>query len=156
MLDCDRRDFEDRIEQLEEQVAFWKNEAMQSADSRAVATLRDRFGLTPSEAWLLATLHAARGKVVRRVLLQESLPKRHGRDREDEANLVAVYVVRIRQKIGAAAILTHRTTGYAIGPAALERCDAILKGDVPCSDSTSRAATKPTPSTQAALCSASR
>lgn len=116
----------DRIETLEAEVAYWKAEAQRNVEVDTVTRLRDAFGLTPAEAWLVGMLYAANGRVVRRERLCEDVPGGSWEDRAEGSNIVEVFVSKARRKIGRDSIETVRYHGYRIAPAMAARIDAVL------------------------------
>lgn len=117
-------------EQYDQVVAerdYWKAEAKLQSDTRRVDTIRAAFALTASEAWLLDQLYKARGEMVSLTRLDEDRP--YGKrwdERENANNTIAVFVSRLRGKLGREAILTRRSHGYALSPETVERMDGIF------------------------------
>ena len=75
----------------------------------AVWRMGERVALTPSEAAVLYAIAAGGGRPVR----ASAIGERVGIDSENAANLTAVYVSKIRKKLGAlSSIGTLRGAGY--------------------------------------------
>lgn len=119
---------EERIEQLEAEVAYWKSEAQVQASYQVRTVISDTFGLTPAEAWLVATLHAADGRVISYDRLMEDMPDHRRSDFSNERNILSVMVSRIRKKVDAAFIITSRPMGYKLSTAGLEIINKELRG----------------------------
>lgn len=102
----------ERCAQLEEEVAFWKNEAGALSDLEVLANLQRRYRLTRSQARLLEILGARRGRVIDGHRLLEFA----GCEGESDA-LLRAHIRNIRAKLGPDAILTRHSIGFTIGPA---------------------------------------
>lgn len=88
---------DDRIAQLEERVAYWKSEAIQSAKINQKAILQVRLKLTAHQAHILALLYAAAGKPVRRQMIADDLPRHQEVEAAD--NVLSVQLHRMRKKL---------------------------------------------------------
>ncbi|WP_083274618.1 helix-turn-helix domain-containing protein [Novosphingobium resinovorum] len=88
-------------------------------DAALEARLRLALNLTPGEAWILATLFKAGGRVVSMEQLAEGLPG-HG-EAERRGNGVHVRICRIRKKLPSTeTIQTLRGLGFSITSEAIE------------------------------------
>lgn len=105
----------DRIAVLENEVAYWKSEAIGNANARRAGALAAATGLTKGEAWVLLSLHDVAGKTISTTLLSENMPgKGLDRDADNLTNVSNVLVHRIRGKLGRDVIETVRGAGYRI------------------------------------------
>lgn len=122
---------QERIEELEVEIAYWKSEAQEHADADVRRRIAAAFGLTPKEAWILAAFYARRGGTVTSVAIDEQSP---GYKYPDEriGNSVQVMISRIRVKLGPGIVETVRNTaglhdgGYRLGAAGIALLDSIL------------------------------
>lgn len=122
-----------RIDDLEEQVRYWRDIATENTSTATRGAIAAALGLSAAEAWIVAALYRARGRVVSRVMLNEQHPgKKRGDERESDSS--AVYVCRIRARLGTSFIITQRDLGYRLSPEAIARIDSIT-GDIQCSAS---------------------
>lgn len=78
----------------------------------------------PAEAWLLATLYAARGGMVPVRRLLAELPGRSG-DREAK-HVLKQRIYSLRQKFGREDIVNHHGKGFSLSSAGVARVDAAL------------------------------
>lgn len=119
---------EARIEELEIERNHWREEAQRNSDARTCVLLRHGFQLTTGEAFILGKLYAAQGQVVRSDRIDEDMPGRNWEERSEAGNTTQVLICRIRKRLGAHAVITHRGHGYSLSPAALAGCKQLLIG----------------------------
>lgn len=112
-------------EELEEEVAYLRSELGITDDATSIAALRDTYGLPPAASRVLMSLYLARGRVLSKDQISDSLPV-VTRDTWSERKLADVYVCRIRAKIGHAAIKTAWGAGYYLTPEGIAKVDAAL------------------------------
>ena len=113
---------------LEEEVRYWKDEAQRNATAETRERIRRALDLTTAEAWLVGTLYAARGSVVRRERIEEDIPgSKTWEERLDPGNIICVMVSRIRAALGSDSIRTVRGTGYAASEKLIARIDGFAK-----------------------------
>lgn len=117
----------ERISDLESEVAFFKSELGLAEDAERVDRLRRAFGLTPSEAAILAAMHAAKGRALHISQLLEATPgKGRSGDATDEMKLAQAFVCRIRQKVGADHVLTVFSDRYRLSDEGVGLCNGAL------------------------------
>jgi DNA-binding response OmpR family regulator len=120
-----------RITDLEDQVAYWKDKALANASTALLGAISSSFRLTRAEAWVVGAMWRAKGRAVSCQHLQEGHPgDKYGDERE--GNNVQVFITRIRKKLGADSIITHRGIGYALSPETMGRIDSVA-GELACS-----------------------
>lgn len=125
----------EKIDDLTEQVRYWRGLAQDAATNSVRAEIAASLGLTRAEAYIVAALYQARGKVVSAQRLNGEHPgTRSGEDRD--SNVVQVFVARIRAKQGADFLINQRGLGYRLSPTAIDRIDRIVS-EVACSTSAS-------------------
>lgn len=115
-----------RIEELEAEVAYWKAEAQHNASNDVSGRIGRAFGLTAAEAWVMATLYGAKGKIVRKERLLEDIPGCDWEARHEASNVIQVLVCRIRKKFGRDAIETAPSFGYRLSSDAQWRIDQVV------------------------------
>lgn len=127
-------ELQDRIEDLETQVSYWRGQVEETAAANVRAALQTGLGLTPAEAWILATLHQRGGKVITRERFQAAeLPGTDDRVNGRLINTVNVFISKLRRKIGDRAIESVWGVGYRITPHGSALCEAALQKDQSCS-----------------------
>lgn len=105
-----------RCEELEAEVAYLKGELGLTHELRDATRLRQRFRLSPNEAWLVLALHAAKRPLSKYHLL-ENMPTLRGNGLDRYDGTIGVLVSRIRGKMGADAVTTVWGKGVEAGPA---------------------------------------
>lgn len=117
---CECVQLRDKVEDLKEQVHYWRKKAEGDVDTARLGHIARLYGLTRAEAWIFAALHSAGGKTVSRQMLQEAHPgHKDGDDRE--GNNVDVFVCRIRKKLGIDSVLNNRGVGLFMGREWIDR-----------------------------------
>lgn len=112
-------------EELREEVAFYKRELGLVRGQDDEARLSAAYGLTIHEAGVLAMLYRRRA-IVSKGQLWDGL---YGDGKsEPEMKIIAVWICKLRLKLGKGAIKTTWGQGYCLTPAALAACDAIISG----------------------------
>jgi len=102
---------DERIADLEEQVAFWKREAGSVTGDARIATLKARLRVSPKEAELLMVLYEAHGIVSKE--RANLLLKGYDRVFRDPKT-IDVWVCRLRRLLGADIIETVWSSGYLL------------------------------------------
>lgn len=87
--------------------------------------LREAFGLTPNEVSILMMLYRAKGRCVGHVNLIDARVKDHIRSSLG-FEVLKVYIVRIRKKLGKDAVATNWGKGYSITPEGITKVKAAL------------------------------
>lgn len=100
-----------RCEQLEEEVAYLKNELGQVTDQTVRAWLRRERQLRPQGARLLSVLYHARPRVIDRYRLHEMIGSN-----ADDVHLVNVQASYLRRLLGRDVVISEQGQGYRIGP----------------------------------------
>jgi len=113
---------DDIIEDLREQVAYWKSEALGVRDASRHATFKQAFGLDNVATALLDALYARRGGLLTKPHAIEALPEND--DRDDNREL-QVYICRLRKHLGADGIRTIWGKGWHLSDEALKTLDRI-------------------------------
>lgn len=113
------------IENLREQVAFYKSELGLVSDAGRHAIFRRRWKLTPYEASLLDALYSRAGRLMTRDLLMTKL---YPDGDEPEIHIVNVFLCRLRRKVGPGLIETDWGHGYRLTPAGVSICYALVSG----------------------------
>lgn len=112
-----------RCGELEAQIAWLKSELGESSDANVLAELRQRHGLTKTEARMLELLAEAKGRIVPYARLADVL----GLCANVEGNVsetLKVYAYHLRKKVGQDAVFTSWGLGLAAGPSGIEAYDA--------------------------------
>lgn len=104
----------DDIEALRAENAFLRSELGLIENAQLTARLKDIYGLRPSAARLLGTLHRVRGRVLTKNYLVEAIGSA-----EECGRTVDVLVFKIRQALGHDAVETLVGQGIRIGPAGI-------------------------------------
>lgn len=99
--------------ELEDEVAFLRSELGLQVEDSAVANLCAAFKLTQMEARTLLLLQSVGGRVVTPVFWSEAVEP-YRRAGGDGVRDLAVYIVRIRRRLGKAAIHNAWGKGYSI------------------------------------------
>lgn len=113
------------IEDLREQVAYWKSEALGVRDASRQAKLQAHYGLSPQQAELLDALYAKRGDPLDHIRLDEALTERYGRERT--GNSIEVQIVRLRKRLGADFIETVRGRGWRLSQRGIEEINRLTE-----------------------------
>lgn len=111
---------EQRISDLEEQVRYWRAEATGITEGTDRRRYCDVFGLSPSQAHIVAALHGARGRLIGSNRLLDDLPGWNG---DRTPNVLAVQVHRLRKRLGRDFIETVRGVGLRLTNAGINLCD---------------------------------
>ena len=115
-----------RIEELEAEVRWLRDQLAIEQDAETLARLRRLYRLSQGAGLLLMVLLKRRGRVASRAFLEEWVDRRDDAD-ERASNVLAVYVNRIRQMLGARAIVTVRGIGWALSIDAVLRIEKALE-----------------------------
>lgn len=118
---------EERIADLEEQVRYWKTEALAIRDLDTEIRISEAFNLTPQEAWLVTILFNARGVAVAKERLSDQMPNTNRNDFSDEISHINVLTHRIRKKNGKHFIQTVPRVGLRIPPDTLSQIGTVIK-----------------------------
>ena len=118
---------EERIEELEAEVRYWKGEALAIRDLDTEIRIAEAFNLTPQEAWLVTVLFNARGVAIAKERLVDQMPNTNRNDFSDEVSHVNVLTHRIRKKNGRDFIQTIPRTGLRLPPEALSQIGTAIK-----------------------------
>lgn len=105
---------ETRVKELEVQVKVLKTRLAAANEEFEDSAPDWGVGLEPAAVGLMTTLIAAKGRVVDKYLLEELSRFDHAKERGTE--ICAVYVHRIRKKLGQDAIITVWGRGFRAGP----------------------------------------
>lgn len=120
-----------RVQELESDLQAARREARGQAARDVAQTIQARSALTGQEAWLLAALYAADGRVVTKAALNERLPwfwaNREAGDRATKT--IDVILHRIRRKMGADRVETIWHAGLRITPSGVALVDRLLAGE---------------------------
>lgn len=114
----------ERIEQLEAEVRYWRDEARGNAEALDRDALASALDISRgAQAWIVATLYTARGKLISRNRLNDDMPgfDTHHRD----SNVVQVMIHRIRTRLGQHFIECHRGAGYCLPPESIALIDNL-------------------------------
>lgn len=96
-------------------MAYLKSELGLQRDARKQDVLKRAFGTMPKEAAILLMLYEAYPRTVMRYQLERAtLSYDSDEDRLYPANLVSVYMTKLRKKLGREAISTVWEQGYAL------------------------------------------
>lgn len=115
----------DRIAQLEEEVAYLREELGLSQAATKITAFRGALGLTPYEARMTIALHAAYPRVMSKAALFDAM---EGSRSEVCIKIVDVYICKLRQKLGAGSITTAWGVGYALSEAGDQHIALALRG----------------------------
>lgn len=80
--------------------------------AREAALEGEVLALTPTEYRILAFLAVNRGRVISRMELTEHI---YHQDYEKTSNVIEATIARLRKKVGAETVKTHRGHGYSVG-----------------------------------------
>ncbi|MBV9994517.1 MAG: helix-turn-helix domain-containing protein [Caulobacteraceae bacterium] len=116
---CDERD------RLADEVAYLRAEAGLAEAEATEGALRAAFGLTPSQAELLAILYRTRRRLVSRRLLNEMVSEAPGGARDER--IIDVWTCKLRRKLGEGAIATLWGHGYRLTEAGIVQVEAALR-----------------------------
>lgn len=108
---------EEVIEDLREQVAYWKSEALGNRDTDRRAKLQVIYGITQSQAELLDAMYAKRGGLLSKVQAEEAVT---GYGDERCGNTVDVQICRLRKKVPEGWVQTVRAQGWCLTDQAID------------------------------------
>jgi len=111
-----------RIADLEAEITFVRDQS-----EGAAATLGLAFSLSPQEAAVLEVLYRAKGKVVSAARMVDMLPNKFRTEDCDEHAYAAVYIYKLRHKLGRTAVLTSWGQGFCLSSNMQRECDAALQ-----------------------------
>lgn len=111
---------QDRIEQLEEQVAYLKSELGLTKDASQLACLKENLRLTDKQAEILMALRASNGRVISPGFLLDNFTN------ATDEKVIDIHVCRIRKTIGFNTIGTVRGKGFYITSEGKSRVDLAL------------------------------
>lgn len=114
-------------EELEEEVAFLRDELGLSKQGARAAALVTAFGVTAMEAQLIAVLFGAKGRPVSNLILEERLETARNKG-GSRPGFIGVYVCRLRKYLGPLSITNVWGQGYAMSPEGLAKVSAALEG----------------------------
>lgn len=117
---------EDRIEALEERVAYLEGELGLSIELTRVADVAE-LGMMSCAARAALALHDAGGRVLSPYQILDAVPSQDGNDERDTLSMVHALVSKIRKALGAGAVATAWGLGYRITPAGSARLSAALE-----------------------------
>jgi DNA-binding response OmpR family regulator len=114
-----RADLERAIEERD----FWKSEAEAATDDGVRSTLQTAFGLSRQEARLLEVLRKRPGIALKEPLFFAAWSESQT---DPTMKVLDIYICKLRQKIGADAIITHWGRGYELSGAMRARINEAL------------------------------
>lgn len=117
----------ERCAELEAQIQYLRGELGLIITAGEIGALRQTYGLSPNEAWLVLTLHKSASRPLSSYFLLENMPAvkvANGLDRY--AKVLNVMVCRIRAALGATSITTMYGQGYAAGPTLAAKIEAAM------------------------------
>lgn len=117
---------QDRIEQLEEQVAYLKSELGVSLRLTDQARIMERFSLSPKAAKILMALRTSNGRLLSHDFLVETFAPESERDK-----IIDVYICKIRKAIGRDSVKTCWGEGFSLTEAGKTRVDQALTAPIP-------------------------
>jgi len=103
-----------RIAELEEENTYLKRQLAMEVDQNQLIALRDKFGLTNTQAIVLSALVAAHGRTVEKAALVMLLEERGSKITDFE--MIGVLVCHIRKAIGFESIKNVWGRGYRVSP----------------------------------------
>lgn len=120
------------LEERNEEIAALRRQVSAGADDAVLDAIAVGCRLARQEAWLLATLYAARGRILSKERLNEVMPSPAGNwePSEREPKILDVIACRVRSKLDREAIQTVWGKGFritAIGSSLVER---MIAGEV--------------------------
>jgi len=110
----------ERIEQLEEEVAYLRSELGLAQEAGQVAKLRQA-GLRPTGARILLALHTSNGRVLSRGFIEDNFTSA-----VDSNKITDVYINGIRKAIGHDAVGTAWGQGFFITEVGKQRVNQLL------------------------------
>lgn len=113
---------EERIAELEEEVAYLRSELGLTHSAGREANFRKSLGITAQESRFLMALYDARGRMLLKTQLEDAIKR--GFDGKAQ-KVVDVYACRVRKRIGFDAIETVWGSGYRITPKGIAIVEAI-------------------------------
>lgn len=118
------------LERVTEERDFWKSEAEGATDDGVRSTLQTTFGLSRQEARLVEVLRKRPGCALKEPLFFAAWSESQTKGRDASLKILDVYVCKVRQKIGADAILTHWGRGYELAAGMRGRINEALAQQV--------------------------
>lgn len=115
----------DHCEELREEIAYLQRELGLQKHEDAVTRLGQRWGLSNTEAKILAHLHARRGACVSKSQLWDALYA--DGSSEPEVKIVDVFICKLRHKLPRPFVETIWGRGYALTGSAVATCDEVLE-----------------------------
>jgi DNA-binding response OmpR family regulator len=116
-----------QVEELIARVEDMRRELRIAPQARTIDRLRTAFPvLQPGDAWILATLYAARGEIVSTETLLSHLPTKDQQE-ERQPKIIGVRIAQVRRALGREAIKNSFSVGYALTPAGIQLCRAALR-----------------------------
>lgn len=103
-----------RIEELEAEVSELKAQIVCDASEDVQFALSKRFSLTPTEARILEALWFCRSEFARLDWLNERAEFGSAGGTDPEGKALAVYISRLRRRLGSDAITTFARRGYGL------------------------------------------
>jgi hypothetical protein len=86
-------------------------------------------GLTLQESRVMAMIYAAKGRPVRKVIINDSLPDAHDVPGDRDPKIIDVWVSRIRNKLGYDSIKTIWGGSIAISPEGIAHIERCMNGE---------------------------
>lgn len=115
----------EKVEDYRHQVRELKRELSVKVATDVMAALHAHYtSLTPGDAWVLAALYTARGKLVTHKSLLEEMPGLRPDERDPRILLVRMSNVRVA--LGRECIKRSYGVGYALTAEGLAKCDAVF------------------------------
>jgi len=108
---------EDIIEDLREQVAYWKSEALGVRSTERRGRLQAAYRISRSQAELLDALYARDGKLLVKAQADEAVV---GHSDQRDSNTVDVHMCRLRKKMPPGSIATMWGLGWHLTPTGME------------------------------------
>lgn len=100
---------------LREEIAQLRRELAYEVDLERVEEVRVGFEISPQEAQVLMGLYHAKGRALSHDQMLDTVPARGGLERES-GKIPAVYVSRLRRRLGEGIINTVWGRGYRLTP----------------------------------------
>ena len=111
-------------EELIDRVYVLEDQALEFRVANTIAVIQQAYSLTPMEARLVEILYLAKGRIVPRSLILETL---WDEEKQYDSKDVDVLVCRIRARMGRETILTCYGRGIALSRVAQDTISSLLK-----------------------------
>jgi DNA-binding response OmpR family regulator len=114
----------DKLSDARHMISELKRDLSVKVTADTMATLHAHFRMTPGDAWILAALYMARGKVVTSKSLLDEMPGLRPDDRDPK--ILTVRIAMARKAVGREGIKTSFGVGYALTASGIAACDAAF------------------------------